>query len=63
MDFQPPDAPTNEQIAEAIEDLYERLHSLSKVLEFSGRIDEHDHPGAYATVLDAMNFVGARRHG
>lgn len=37
--------------------LWERLHSLSKVLESSGRIDESEHPGAYATVLDAMNAV------
>lgn len=35
-------------------DLYERLHALSKQLEGSGRIDEHEHPGAYATILDAM---------
>lgn len=38
-------------------DLYLRLHSLSKSLEGSGRIDEHDDPGAYSTVLDAMIFV------
>lgn len=38
-------------------DLYLRLHSLSKSLEGSGRIDEHDNPDAYATVLDAMDFV------
>jgi hypothetical protein len=37
--------------------LYVRLESLSKSLEGSGRIDEHEQPGAYATVLDAMNFV------
>lgn len=39
------------------DDLYWRLHSLSKSLESSGRIDEHDNPDAYATVLDAMNAV------
>ena len=39
------------------EDLYDRLHSLSKSLEGSGRLDEHDNPDAYATVLDAMNYV------
>jgi hypothetical protein len=39
------------------EDLYERLHSLSKSLEGTGRLDEHENPGTYATVLDAMNFV------
>ena len=38
-------------------DLYERLHSMSKSLEGSGRIDEHENPGAYATVLDAMIFM------
>ena len=40
--------------------LYWRLHSLSKCLESSGRIDEHDCEGAYATILDAMNVVMAR---
>lgn len=42
---------------DATEDLYDRLHSLSKSLEGSGRLDEHDNPDAYATVLDAMNYV------
>ena len=42
---------------EPAEDLYDRLHSLSKSLESSGRLDEHDNPGAYATVLDAMNYL------
>lgn len=41
------------------EALYDRLHSLSKSLEGSGRLDEHENPDAYATVLDAMNFVCA----
>lgn len=41
------------------DDLYWRLHSLSKSLEGSGRLDEHDNPDAYATVLDAMNAVRA----
>lgn len=39
------------------EDLYWRLHSLSKSLEGSGRIDEHDDPEAYGTILDAMKTV------
>lgn len=39
------------------EDLYDRLHSLSKSLEGRGRLDEHDNPDAYKTVLDAMSFV------
>jgi hypothetical protein len=39
------------------EDLYWRLESLSKSLESSGRIDQSEHPDAYATVLDAMIFV------
>lgn len=38
-----------------IDDLYVRLECLSKLLEGSGRIDEGDHPYAYATILDAMN--------
>ena len=46
-----------EQEDSKADDLYARLHSLSKALEGSGRIDEHDYPDAYATVLDAMNFV------
>lgn len=44
------------------EDLYDRLHSLSKSLEGRGRLDEHDNPDAYKTVLDAMSFVMAE-HG
>lgn len=39
------------------DDLYWRLHSLSKILEGSGFIDESQHPDAYATILDAMAFV------
>ena len=39
------------------EELYWRLHSLSKILEGSGVIDESQHPDAYATILDAMAFV------
>lgn len=42
------------------EDLYSRLESLSKALESSGRIDEHEYPDAYGTVLDAMHFI--RQH-
>ena len=45
--------------AESAEDLYARLDFLSKALEASGRIDEHEHPHAYATILDAINFVRA----
>lgn len=41
------------------EDLYERLHSLSKVLESSGVIDESEYRDAYPTILDSMNFVRA----
>jgi hypothetical protein len=37
--------------------MYIRLEALSKLLEGSGRIDEHEHPDAYATILDAMAFV------
>ncbi len=39
------------------DDLYARLETLSKALESSGRIDQFDYPEAYATVLDAMNWV------
>ena len=39
------------------EDLYWRLHGLSKILEGSGLIDESQHPDAYSTILDAMTFV------
>jgi len=42
------------------EDLYWRLHSISKVLESSGVIDESEHRDAYPTILDAMNFVRER---
>lgn len=38
-------------------DLYWRLHSISKSLESCGFFDEHNNPDAYGTVLDAMNFV------
>ncbi len=40
-------------------DLYSRLESLSKAMESSGRIDEHEHPDAYGAILDAMRFVAA----
>lgn len=40
----------------AQQDLYWRLHKLSKVLEELD-IDEHDHPNAVATILDAMALV------
>ena len=40
--------------ANARDNLYWRLHSLSKSLESSGRIDEQDTPDAYPTLLDAM---------
>lgn len=39
------------------DDMYWRLHALSKALESSGRIDAADYPDAYATVLDAMNAL------
>ena len=39
------------------DDLYWRLRAVSKSLEGAGRLDEHENPDAYATVLDAMNFV------
>ena len=39
------------------DDLYWRLHSLSKILEGSGFIDESQHPDAYTTILDAMAFI------
>lgn len=39
------------------DDLYWRLHRLSKILEGSGFVDESQHPDAYATILDAMAFV------
>jgi hypothetical protein len=46
-----------EALEEVNEDLYWRLHTLSKILESSGVIDEHRHTDAYATILDAMHFV------
>lgn len=39
------------------DDLYWRLHGLSKSLEGSGRIDEADTPEAYETILQAMRVV------
>ena len=47
------------ELAEAAEDndLYWRLHAISKSLESCGFFDEHDNPDAYGTILDAMNFV------
>lgn len=39
------------------DDLYWRLHALSKALESCGRIYSEDYPDAYATVLDAMNAL------
>ena len=44
-------------VREPSEDLYWRLHSLSKILEGSGVIDESQHLDAYSTILDAMAFV------
>lgn len=46
---------------ERAEPLYTRLEALSKALESSGRIDERDYPDAYATLLDAMNWLVGRR--
>lgn len=45
------------------EELYERLASLSKSLEGSGRIDQYDCPDAYATLLETMNFLRALHKG
>lgn len=45
------------QVPEALDDLYLKLHGLSKHLESSGRIDESDAPEAYPAILDAMNLV------
>ena len=45
------------QVPEALDDLYLKLHGLSKRLEGAGRIDEGDAPEAYPTILDAMILV------
>lgn len=42
---------------ESSEDLYWRLHGLSKILEGSGVIDESRNHDAYPTILDAMAFI------
>lgn len=47
------------QTPDEIEDLYWRLHAMSKSLEGSGRLDEHDGPDAYVTVLDVMAFMNS----
>jgi hypothetical protein len=39
------------------EDLYWRLHTLSKMLESSDRIYGDEHRDAYPTILDAMEFT------
>lgn len=39
------------------EDLYWRLHTLSKMLESSDIIDGAAHRDAYPTILDAMNAI------
>lgn len=44
-------------VLESSEDLYWKLHGLSKILEGSGLIDESRSPDAYTTILDAMAFV------
>lgn len=44
-------------VPEALDDLYLKLHGLSKRLEGSGRIDESDAPEAYPAILDAMKLV------
>ena len=49
--------PADPAAAEEEDDLYWRLHAMSKSLEGSGRLDEHENHDAYATVLDAMAFV------
>jgi len=53
-------AAARSQPATDTDDLYWRLHSLSKSLESSGRIDQHDNPEAYGTLLDAMNALRDR---
>ncbi len=54
------DALAQRQSREGVaEDLYGRLESLSKAMESSGRIDEHEHPDAYGAILDAMKYVQA----
>lgn len=50
----------NDELSKA-EDLYLRLEFLSKILESSGIIDEHENKDAYATILDAMNFIRDER--
>lgn len=60
LPWQPKAQPQQEPDDERSEDLYDQLHSLSKVLESSGRIDEHDTPDAYGTILDAMNFIRSK---
>lgn len=44
-------------VAPDADDLYGRLHTLSKMLEGPDRIDGTEHRGAYPTILDAMRFV------
>ena len=53
--------PADPAAAEEDDDLYWRLHAMSKSLEGAGRLDEHDNPDVYGTVLDAMNFVKQHR--
>lgn len=50
-------------LTEEKSELYWRLHSLSKALEGSGRIDEHEMPDAYATILDAMAAAAPKQGG
>lgn len=40
--------------------LYWRLHDLSTALEGGGRIDEHEQPDAYKTILDAMQLAAQK---
>lgn len=49
--------PDSDELDASREDLFWKLHSLSKSLESSGRIDQHDQPEAYAAILDAMTLV------
>lgn len=46
-----------DELDESREDLFWKLHSLSKSLESRGLIDQHDQPEAYAAILDAMKLV------
>lgn len=46
---------------EAAEDLYAKLHTMSKALESNGIIDEMQDRKAYGAILDAMVLVAKFR--